>query len=487
MKAISKIISSSSSRSSSSIRSTNSVKKGISNSISNSISSRRRYSSDADAEMSLMSFPEYKEALILEEQGKTSQALPLLRRVHDVVASAMGKGSMLSAYTSMKIATVLKDDGKYSIAERELGIENLSGISKAKALQLAAICRIMSGTSDAIVIAKQSTDILQSEQSSLSLLSSSYCTQGIAHFCQGHFHDAEDYLAMAARWSENSTQQAISYGNLGALHWLRNDMNSGDSLNNYYKRALYNRIASPMKGEKRGLGIDISDDVKNKTNDAIGYWLEGVENATNPNTNYEMGGCGPSVGAAGPGVDPIIVNIDKKKDKDKKTVNLDFNLKDVKFTIAYVTLLNNLAEAYHLVDNMDGRFEILSSALKAMDNHKDNILCAPILGRTLGQIGIDNVLSTNAVTAEGLFRSSLDKFKHSNNDKRHLYEKANVLLAYGHLLQKWDKREESGKKLINESFDIYNSLYGHDVSDKCDSIDDAFKGLRLTQVLQFQM
>jgi hypothetical protein len=248
-----------------------------------------------------------------------------------------------------------------------------------------------------------------------------------------------------------------------------------------------------MKGEKVGLGISISDEVKNKANDAVGYWLEGMENATNPNTNYEgVSGCGPvsSVGAAGPGVDPIFVKgAAKKSAHDKKIDDLDFNLKDAKFAIAYVTLLNNIADAYHLLDNIEGRQEVLSSALKAIDHHKDNITCAPILGRTLGQIAIDNLLSTNAVTAEGLFRSALDKFKYSNtnNDKRNVYEKANILLAYGHLLQKWDKREESGRRLIADSYDIYRSLHGHSVSSKCDTIDDVFKGLRLTQALQFQI
>ena len=296
----------------------------------------------------------------------------------------MGKGSSISAYTSLKIANNLKEDGKYTLAEKELGLENLSGISKARALQLASICRVMSGGSESIKIAKQSTDILQKEQSSLSLLASSYCIQGIAHFFEGDFNDAEDYLSLAARWSENSTQQAIAYGNLGALMWLRNDLN-GDSVNNYYKRALYKRLSSPIKGEKIGLSIDINEEIKNKANEALGYWLEGMENATNPNSNYEVSGCGPVVSAAGPGIDPIFVKKDKKDDNNnKKMDNLDYNLKDVKFTIAYVTLLNNIADAYHLLDNIESRSETLSSALKAIEKHKDNIACASILGRTLG-------------------------------------------------------------------------------------------------------
>ena len=102
----------------------------------------------------------------------------------------------------------------------------------------------------------------------------------------------------------------------------------------------------------------------------------------------------------------------------------------------------------------------------------------------IGQIAIDNVLTNQAVTAEGLFRSALEKFTFSDHDKRHRYEKANILLAYGHLLQKWEKREDIGKRLNNESYEIYRSLYGHD---KCDGIDDAFKGLTLTQAVQFQM
>jgi len=102
----------------------------------------------------------------------------------------------------------------------------------------------------------------------------------------------------------------------------------------------------------------------------------------------------------------------------------------------------------------------------------------------IGQIAIDNVLSNQAVTAEGLFRSALEKFTSSDHDKRHRYEKANILLAYGHLLQKWEKREEMGKRHINESYEMYRSLY--DGSNRCDGIDEVFKGLTLTQAVQFQ-
>jgi hypothetical protein len=115
--------------------------------------------------------------------------------------------------------------------------------------------------------------MLEKEQSSLSLLASSYCIQGIAHFFEGDFNDAEDYLSLAARWSENSTQQAIAYGNLGALIWLRNDLN-GDSVNNYYKRALYKRLSSPIKGEKIGLSIDINEEIKTLIKDLfLNYFL----------------------------------------------------------------------------------------------------------------------------------------------------------------------------------------------------------------------
>ena len=214
-----------------------------------------------------------------------------------------------------------------------------------------------------------------------------------------------------------------------------------------------------------------------------------MENATNPNSNYEqVSGCAPVVGVAGPGVDPIYIKKNKEGNDNKKMDNLEYNLKDVKFTIAYVTLLNNIADAHHVLDDMDSRRETLSSALKAIDSHKDNIACIPILGRTLGQIAIDNVLSYQAVTAEGLFRSALDKFALSDHhDNRNRYEKANILLAYGHLLLKWEKREDMGKRLINESYEIYRSLYGNSNDNSIsNSIDDVFKGITLTQAIQFQ-
>jgi hypothetical protein len=46
------------------------------------------------------------------------------------------------------------------------------------------------------------------------------------------------------------------------------------------------------------------------------------------------------------------------------------------------------------------------------------------------------------VTAEGLFRSALDKFENSvaRGDPRHQAEQANTLIMFGELLKQWDKR-----------------------------------------------
>ncbi len=114
--------------------------------------------------------------------------------------------------------------------------------------------------------------------------------------------------------------------------------------------------------------------------------------------------------------------------------------------------------------------EYLSSALKSLDAHKAKPLVHPPLARVLFLSGDAHAHARDAVTAEGLRRSALDKLDTLGpvsasggmgvassggpsglSDVRIEYERARVLHVYGNLLLKWDKREKMGRNMLTQS------------------------------------
>lgn len=66
------------------------------------------FSTDTDSIKQLSYFPEFSLALKFQEEGKLSNALPLLQRVYDSIAAATGKGSILSLFISLKSSSILR-------------------------------------------------------------------------------------------------------------------------------------------------------------------------------------------------------------------------------------------------------------------------------------------------------------------------------------------------------------------------------------------
>jgi hypothetical protein len=88
-------------------------------------------------------------------------------------------------------------------------------------------------------------------------------------------------------------------------------------------------------------------------------------------------------------------------------------LHHVQFANAYSTLLCNLAEAYELTGNAPAASDHLSSALTALNTHVDDVRSHPYFARPLRMIATAHMKVSHAVTAEGLYRSGLDKLQQS--------------------------------------------------------------------------
>lgn len=81
----------------------------------------------------------------------------------------------------------------------------------------------------------------------------------------------------------------------------------------------------------------------------------------------------------------------------------------------------------------------------------------------IGLLAYQSMYSSQAVTAEGLFRASLDYFNKNQvvsiHDCRLRYEMAIVRGRQGLLLSKWDKRESEGQALVKSSEEAIATEY----------------------------
>ena len=100
-------------------------------------------------------------------------------------------------------------------------------------------------------------------------------------------------------------------------------------------------------------------------------------------------------------------------------------LQDIKFSISYATLLCNIAEAYMILHKKEEASQYLIAALHLLETHsvEHSYIISPYLGRVLGLIAYQHMQGSQAVTAEGLFRSAIEKFKNTDvlKDPRCVY------------------------------------------------------------------
>ncbi|KAF0718496.1 Aste57867_1665 [Aphanomyces stellatus] len=105
------------------------------------------------------------------------------------------------------------------------------------------------------------------------------------------------------------------------------------------------------------------------------------------------------------------------------------------------SLYANLGELYLASDRTEDAMNILGKALKLEES-----LNEPVdLARTLGLLAVGYHRLGQAVSSEGLFASSLEKFATAPHLNRvHTIVYAKTLVGYSQLLQQWEKREADG-------------------------------------------
>jgi len=134
---------------------------------------------------------------------------------------------------------------------------------------------------------------------------------------------------------------------------------------------------------------------------------------------------------------------------------------DLHFACVYANSLCTLAEMYYFNGQYETGVEHLTSAMKAIDLHEHDIRTHPVLGRILRDFAIIYMQGSQAVKAEGLFRSALQKFQspYGQHDIRYQYEAALAKGYYGRLLTKWEKRESIGNQYRDEAKQVIDASY----------------------------
>ncbi|RQM25871.1 hypothetical protein B5M09_003422 [Aphanomyces astaci] len=118
--------------------------------------------------------------------------------------------------------------------------------------------------------------------------------------------------------------------------------------------------------------------------------------------------------------------------------------------------LPEIGEVYLAQGRNEDAMNILGLALK----RNEAVPSEPLeLARTLGLLAVGYHRLGQAVSSEGLFTSSLDKYEAAAPlNRAHCVAYAKTLVGYGHLLQQWEKREADGAAKLAKG----TELLGHD-------------------------
>eukprot|EP00607_Mallomonas_marina_P010975 CAMPEP_0182424236 /NCGR_PEP_ID=MMETSP1167-20130531/10405_1 /TAXON_ID=2988 /ORGANISM="Mallomonas Sp, Strain CCMP3275" /LENGTH=434 /DNA_ID=CAMNT_0024603879 /DNA_START=213 /DNA_END=1517 /DNA_ORIENTATION=+ len=408
----------------------------------------------------LEAFNEFAQSNALVKKGDISNALPLMKRVHEITSSATGADSLLSVAASVRLSKLYCISGSYSSAETALCVPSLKGLSKAYALQFLSEVRLLAGDPENSLIAAEEACDLAEEQNSadtdVTVFYGCYTMKGLSHLCLGHEEEAEDLLQQAARWSpcNGPSAQLKAMSNLGTCQWREKD--EGDDVKRLSE--TMKRDGGDIKEDKEQVK-EMDETIIRSVRHALEIFEEGLVEAAAKDT--EESGSG---GMCGPTMDVAAVGGNKKKsevmaeNRDKNEILVERS-KELEFAIAYSNLLCSTAQAHRALRHDTKAAKLLLSALKALETH-DEASVLPVRGRVLGLMGRAHMRSGNAVTAEGLFRSAVDAMKtpYALHDIRYKYELSVIQMAYGGLLSKWDKREVLGERFQKESQELLSSL-----------------------------
>lgn len=83
----------------------------------------------------------------------------------------------------------------------------------------------------------------------------------------------------------------------------------------------------------------------------------------------------------------------------------------------------------------------------AVREYDYRVHCQPVLGRALSMLAMLAMERGEAVTSEGLLRTSIDLLgaPYCRSDTRHQYHHALAVYKYGYLQTRWEKREAAGE------------------------------------------
>ena len=413
----------------------------------------------------LRAFPEYSAAQADISRGKFQQALPAMQRIHEVVSGAMGSKSALAGLIDRERSLLLQLSGNFEGADKILANARVNAADDSevvRALQQSVQNRLMWGSmSGAEAHAAEAVNICENAGAlmPLPLIASSYSMRGV---CALQMHDwdaAEEFLQLAARWSQTPITQIIALNNLGCVHWmLPYEKEGGTSSLRVDTRQLTISQGKLWQSPQK-LGTQDESQAK----EALGYWDEALEEALKGEGEGDAASaaaamCGPTGGLAtmlGPDMEksarvvPGAASVPAKKSRVRSEDEiLAIRLADCQFAVAYAGIICNAAAACTHVGNKQRSGELLASAVKALDAHKSDLRAQPMLGRVLNLLAFANMAESNAVTAEGLFRASMEYLQGPFARHQPLW-RGELGLArggYGVLLSKWEKRQQDCKR-----------------------------------------
>ena len=379
----------------------------------------------------LGSFPEYAKAQALKAEGSYKLVLPELERVYDILSHSTGHASPMTLYVARQMSEAAQLSGKTDKA-LDILTSSLSHIpsdcpDKAALVALRSYQCMVGGGSlkRSQKDAEEAVRICESfEGMHPDYFGVSYGLMGVVcSLNDSNSGLAEEYLQLAARWSQEPIAELCALNNLGHYHLYRREggEEGGDFRMSVIKgKKLWGVSLSDEGGDASAEG-EGETDLGEGRKEALAYWDEAIE-------AY-------------------------KEEEDM--------LSNVHYAIAYAGVLAASSQGVRTSDPSRSA-ELLASALKAIDGHKEDPRSRPMLGRILSLIAFDNMSASMAVTAEGLFRSSLDHLgaasAHAAYDTRYRYEHALALGGYSVLTSKWEKREQDAADLDKQSTGILKEL-----------------------------
>lgn len=248
----------------------------------------------------LLVFPEYKEAIQHELDGKFAKAIPAFERIFDSLHSAVGIDSPLTTSLLYRMSNLHRHLGQFNKSLQLLQTHvpkiqnNLD--EKVKLQQLQSAIHLLAAQPDKAMLVAEAAVKICEEQSNhhnnpmSRLLSSAYGQLGICHLFNHDLHEAETFLQMSCRWAESPTEHIVAAVNNGSLLWYRLANSGDDKPFNYWKiqeEKIQSKIPflstkeNDAKGEVESLRKIQKDSAiyKDHVVHTLNGWLEAMEEA----------------------------------------------------------------------------------------------------------------------------------------------------------------------------------------------------------------